>query len=101
LAGLVVGSLASLSVVTSYAQEKVIRIGALLPASGRWIVFFGVQGKQAQMLALEELNKTGVNGYKFVINYEDSQCSPLAATNAAKRMLENFKPHIVIGEECS
>lgn len=97
---LVVTAIAGLSIAATQAQEKVIRIGALLPASGPGS-YFGVMGKQGAELALEELNKTGVNGYKFVINYEDSQCSPLGATNAAKRMLENFKPHVTIGEECS
>ncbi|SMC61394.1 ABC transporter substrate-binding protein [Polynucleobacter kasalickyi] len=98
--GMIITAVAGLSIAASQAQEKVIRIGALLPASGPGS-YFGVMGKQGAELALEELNKTGVNGYKFVINYEDSQCSPLAATNAAKRMLENFKPHVTIGEECS
>ena len=97
---LVIGATLGLSILSAQAQEKIIRIGALLPASGPG-AYFGVMGKAGAELALEELNKTGVNGYKFVINYEDSQCSPLAATNAAKRMLENFKPHAVIGEECS
>ncbi|NQW57963.1 MAG: ABC transporter substrate-binding protein, partial [Polynucleobacter sp.] len=100
LPGLIVCSLLATSPISSQAQEKVIRIGALLPASGGG-AYFGVMGKQGADLALEQINKTGVNGYKLVINYEDSQCQPLPATNAAKRILENFKPHVVIGEECS
>jgi branched-chain amino acid transport system substrate-binding protein len=84
----------------SQAQEKVIRVGALLPASGPGS-YFGVMGKQGADLALEEINKNGINGYKLVIEYGDSQCQPLPATNVAKRMLETFKPHVVIGEECS
>jgi len=35
------------------------------------------------------------------VQYEDSACSPLQATNTVKRLLDQFKPHIVIGEECS
>ena len=35
------------------------------------------------------------------MQYEDSACSPLQATNTVKRVLDQFKPHIVIGEECS
>jgi len=84
----------------SQAQEKVIRVGALLPASGPGS-YFGVMGKQGADLALEEINKNGINGYKLAIEYGDSQCQPLPATNVAKRMLETFKPHVVIGEECS
>ncbi len=82
------------------ADEKVIRIGALLPMSGPG-AYYGVQDKQGIELALEQLNKAGVNGYKLDVKYEDSGCSPLPATQAAKRLLEQYKPDIVIGEECS
>jgi branched-chain amino acid transport system substrate-binding protein len=82
------------------AQEKTIKIGALLPISGPGS-YFGAQDKQGVELALEQLNKAGVNGYKFVVQYEDSSCSPLPASQAAKRLLDNFKPDVIIGEECS
>ena len=82
------------------AQDKTIKIGALLPISGPG-AYFGAQDKQGAELALEQLNKSGVNGYKFTIQYEDSSCGPLPATQAAKRLLEQFKPDVVIGEECS
>jgi branched-chain amino acid transport system substrate-binding protein len=74
-----------------------IKIGALLPISGPGS-YFGVQDKQGIELALEALNKSGV---KFEVQYEDSACSPLPATQAAKRLLDQYKPDVVIGEECS
>ena len=82
------------------AQDKTIKIGALFPMSGPGS-YFGAQDKQGVELALEQLNKAGVNGYKFVVQYEDSSCGPLPATQAAKRLLEQFKPDVIIGEECS
>ena len=82
------------------AQDKVIKVAALLPISGP-ASYFGVQDKQGYEVALDQLNRDGVNGYKFEIQYEDSQCSPLGATQAVKRALEQVKPHIVFGEECS
>src|SRR5690348_4955604 len=82
------------------ADDKVIKIGALLPISGPGS-YFGVQDKQGIELAIEQLNKTGVNGHKLEVKYEDSACSPLPATQAAKRLLEQFKPDVVLGEECS
>jgi len=85
--------------ITAYAQDKVVRIGVLMPISGPGS-YFGVMGKEGIELALERM-KAGVNGYRFQVQYEDSACSPLQATNAAKRILEQLKPHIVIGEECS
>jgi branched-chain amino acid transport system substrate-binding protein len=84
----------------SFAQDKVIKIGGLFPTSGPG-AYFGVQDKQGVELAIEQLNRTGVNGYKFQVQYEDSACSPLPATQAAKRLLEQYKPDVTIGEECS
>jgi branched-chain amino acid transport system substrate-binding protein len=84
----------------AHAQDKTIKIGALFPLSGVGS-YFGAQDKQGVELALEQLNKAGVNGYKFAVHYEDSSCGPLPATQAAKRLLEQFKPDIIIGEECS
>jgi branched-chain amino acid transport system substrate-binding protein len=85
---------------TGLAQDKTIKIGGLLPISGPG-AYFGAQDKQGVELALEELNKTGVNGYKFAIQYEDSACGPLPATQAARRLIDQYKPDVIIGEECS
>ncbi len=82
------------------AADKVVKIGALFPFSGPGS-YFGAQDKQGVELALEEVNKTGINGTKLEVQYEDSACGPLPATQAAKRLLDQFKPDIVIGEECS
>ena len=98
-AGLVGGILAG-SAASLLAADKTIKIGGLFPMSGPGS-YFGAQDKQGVELALEQLNKAGVNGFKFEVQYEDSSCSPLPATQAAKRLLDQFKPDIVIGEECS
>ena len=98
-AGLV-GSIFASSATAVFGADKLIKIGGLFPMSGPGS-YFGAQDKQGVELALEQLNKTGVNGYKFEVKYEDSSCSPLPATQAAKRLLDQFKPDVVIGEECS
>jgi branched-chain amino acid transport system substrate-binding protein len=82
------------------AADKVIKIGALLPISGAGS-YFGAQDKQGIELALEELDKHRIEGVKLEVSYEDSGCQPLTATQAAKRLLDQVKPDIVIGEECS
>src|SRR5438045_1972604 len=69
-----------------FAADKTIKIVALLPMSGPGS-YFGAQDKQGIELALEQLNKSGMNGFKFEVQYEDSACSPLPATQAAKRLL--------------
>jgi branched-chain amino acid transport system substrate-binding protein len=81
------------------AQDKIIKIGALLPMSGPGS-YFGVQDRQGIELALDEI-KSSVAGYKFDVRYEDSACAPLPATQAAKRLIDQYKPDVVIGEECS
>jgi len=88
------------SATSGFAADKTIKIGGLFPISGPGS-YFGVQDKQGVELAIEQLNKTGVDGYKFEVQYEDSACSPLPATQAAKRLVEQFKPDVAIGEECS
>src|SRR3954467_4639007 len=96
----IMGLIAAASISAAQAQDKTIKIGGLLPTSGPG-AYFGAQDKQGVELALEQLNRSGVNGYKFAIQYEDSACSPLPASPAAKPLLEQYKPDIIIGEECS
>ena len=79
---------------------RTIRIGGLLPVSGPG-AYFGAQDKQGVELALDELNRTRPDGTRFEIQYEDTACSPLPATQAARRLIEQYKPDVVIGEECS
>ena len=81
--------------------QNVIKVGVLMPISGP-ASYFGVMGKEGIELALELVNRGGgINGSRIQVQYEDSACSPLQATNTVKRVLEQFKPHIVVGEECS
>jgi branched-chain amino acid transport system substrate-binding protein len=100
LAILALAGVATLGAGSASAQEKTIKIGGLFPMSGPGS-YFGAQDKQGIELALEEVNKAGVNGYKLAIQYEDSACSPLPASQAAKRLLDQYKPDVILGEECS
>jgi branched-chain amino acid transport system substrate-binding protein len=90
----------AVSTTLPLAADKVIKIGALLPMSGPGS-YFGAQDKEGIELALDQVNKNGVNGFKFDVRYEDSACSPLPATQAAKRLIDQYQPDVVIGEECS
>ena len=94
-----VATLLSVIAFGALAQDRVIRIGVLMPISGPGS-YFGVMGKEGIDLALEQL-KSNVNGTRLQVQYEDSACSPLQATNTVKRVLDQLKPHIVVGEECS
>src|SRR6202048_5423713 len=88
------------SAAVGNAQDKTIKIGGLLPTSGPG-AYFGPQDKQGVELAPNRPTKPGLTGYKFTIQYEDSACGPLPATQAAKRLLDQYKPDVIIGEECS
>ena len=99
-AGAIAVCLAAATSAAVCAESKIIKIGALLPMSGPGS-YFGSQDKQGIELALDEINKAATGGYKFEVKFEDSSCSPLPATQAAKRLLDQYKPDVVIGEECS
>jgi branched-chain amino acid transport system substrate-binding protein len=92
--------IAALAGNTAFAQGKTIKIGGLFPMSGPGS-YFGVQDKQGTELAIEQLNKASPDGVKFELRYEDSACAPLPATQAAKRLIDQYKPQVVVGEECS
>ncbi|RKZ22128.1 hypothetical protein DRQ18_03210, partial [bacterium] len=53
-------------------QEKVIKIGAILPLTGR-TAFLGEGERNALLLAVEEINKEGINGKKIELIIEDSK----------------------------
>ena len=95
-----IAALAATVAFGAFAQDRVVRIGVLMPISGPGS-YFGVMDKEGIELAMEQVAKSPINGYKLQVQYEDSACSPLQATNVVKRVLDQFKPHIVVGEECS
>jgi branched-chain amino acid transport system substrate-binding protein len=100
LTGVLIGAAFAGLSGAALAQGKPVKIGMLTPISGPGS-YFGVMDKQGVELALEQVNKTGVNGVKLEVHYEDSACAPLPATQAAKRILDTYKPDVVLGEECS
>jgi branched-chain amino acid transport system substrate-binding protein len=99
-AALACGIVSAVVPLAAQAQERVIRIGVVMPISGPGS-YFGVMGKEGIDLAMEQVGKNPINGYRLQVQAEDSACSPLQATNAVKRLIDQFKPHIVIGDECS
>ena len=90
---------AALAARPAAAEDKIIRIGVSTPLSGPG-AYFGAQDRQGMELALDEL-KHEVNGFKLDIHYEDDSCAPLPATQAAKRLLDQYHPTVVLGAECS
>lgn len=65
-----------------------IKVGALIPLQGR-LAHFGINGRNAIQLAIEELNAAGgINGRKLVLIIENSAGSPEESLAAAKRLVE-------------
>lgn len=76
--------------------DKVV-VGAALPLSGPGS-YFGVQDRAGFEVALEQYPDLED---AIELHVEDSACAPLEATNAAQRLINEFQPDIMFGEECS
>jgi branched-chain amino acid transport system substrate-binding protein len=77
---LAVAALAVLATAeNSQAQTKPpIKFGSILPLTG-FAAAYGQQWKMAIELAVEDINKTGINGSKLEVEYQDDQVNPQQA----------------------
>ncbi len=83
--------------LTLLAQEKVIKIGALYPMTGR-SGLYGLDSVDAAEMAIEEINsKGGVNGYKLELTNTDSKAKPDYSVMVAKRYITQDKAHFLFG----
>ena len=87
-----------LGIVTpAFAQEKVVKIGALYPMTGRSGIY-GMDSVAAAEMAVEEINaKGGAAGYKIVFINTDSKAKPDYSVNVAKRYIADDKVHFLFG----
>lgn len=80
-----------------WAQEKVIKIGAIYPMTGR-AGLYGMDSVAAMEMAMEEINaKGGVAGYKLDALSTDSKVKPDYSVRIAKRYIEEDKVHFLFG----
>ncbi len=78
-----------------------IKVGFIGPLTGN-AVSLGVAARSAVELATEEINAAGgVNGRKIEMIYEDGQCNPKAAVNAANKLIGVDKVSAIVGGLCS
>ncbi|MGC8602245.1 MAG: ABC transporter substrate-binding protein, partial [Desulfomonilaceae bacterium] len=89
-----------LSLISSFpvsAEEKIIKIGALYPMTGR-PGLYGLDSVDAAEMAIEEINsKGGVNGYKIELINTDSKAKPDYSVMVAKRYIAQDKVHFLFG----
>ncbi|MEW6112938.1 MAG: ABC transporter substrate-binding protein [Thermodesulfobacteriota bacterium] len=83
--------------LTVFAQEKVIKIGALYPMTGR-AGLYGLDSVDAAEMAIDEINaKGGVKGYKLLLINTDSKAKPDHSVRVARRYIDDEKVHFLFG----
>jgi len=93
---IVLGVLCALPMAVQ-AQEKVIRIGAMYPMTGR-AGLYGIDSVAAAEMAIDEINgKGGVKGYKIDVTFTDSKAKPAYAVRVATRYITEDKVHFLFG----
>lgn len=79
------------------AEEKVIRIGAMYPMTGR-AGLYGIDSVAAAEMAIDEINsKGGVIGYKIDATFTDSKAKPAYAVRVATRYITEDQVHFLFG----
>jgi branched-chain amino acid transport system substrate-binding protein len=79
------------------ASDKVIKIGALYPMTGR-AGLYGKDSVAAAEMAIDEINaKGGVAGYKIDATFTDSKVKPAYAVRVALRYISEDKVHFLFG----
>jgi branched-chain amino acid transport system substrate-binding protein len=79
------------------ADQKVVKIGALYPMTGRAGIY-GLDSVEAAEMAIEEINaKGGVAGYKLELINTDSKAKPDYSIMVAKRYIDQDKVHFLFG----
>ncbi len=79
------------------AAEKVIKIGALYPMTGR-AGLYGKDSVTAAEMAIDEINNSGgVAGYKIDATFTDSKVKPAYAVRVAKRYINEDKVNFLFG----
>ncbi|EQC49334.1 receptor family ligand-binding protein [Bacteriovorax sp. BSW11_IV] len=87
------------TLASANAQEE-IKIGTVFAMTGP-IATYGQESVNGIRLALEDINKTGVNGKKIKIIVEDNRSEPSDAASATKKLIEVDKVAAVIGSVAS
>jgi branched-chain amino acid transport system substrate-binding protein len=82
------------------AQDKVVKVGNIIPLSGP-SASVGQQGKNAREMAVEEINVAGgiksLGGAKLVMLYADSESKPEKGVAEAERLINTEKVHVLTG----
>jgi branched-chain amino acid transport system substrate-binding protein len=87
----------ALTSTAALAQEKEIRIGALMSTSGP-AAFLGVSEKNAFDMIIDQMNAAGgMSGYKIKPYFYDTEGNSTIAAQQFRRLIETDQVHVVIG----
>lgn len=79
------------------AEEKLIRVGAMYPMTGR-AGLYGKDSVAAAEMAIDEVNAKGIaDGYKIDAVFTDSKTKPAYAVRVANRYIAEDKVHFLFG----
>ena len=79
------------------AEEKVVKIGAMYPMTGR-AGLYGMDSVAAAQMAIEEVNAKGLaGGYKLEATFTDSKAKPDYAVTVANRYIADDKVNFLFG----
>lgn len=82
------------------ADDKVVRVGNIIPLSGP-SASVGDQGKKAREMAVEEINAAGgiisLGGAKLELYFADSESKPEKGVAEAERFINTEKVHLLTG----
>jgi len=81
-------------------KEEVIKIGVVLPLTGT-AANYGIDTKKGIDLALEEINKEGVNGKKLELIYEDDKCQSKESLSVFEKLIHIDGVKVIVGHVCS
>lgn len=86
-----------LTPMAAIGADKVIKIGAMYPMTGR-AGLYGKDSVAAAEMAIDEINaKGGVNGYKIEAYFTDSKAKSAYAVRVAKRYITDEKVDFLYG----
>lgn len=77
-----------------------ISVGAVFPMSGSSATY-GQESVNGMRLALEEINKTGINGKKIKLIVEDDKGEPVDSANAVRKLINVDKVMAILGSVAS
>jgi len=90
---------AALALISSIAIAKEVKIGVVLPLTGG-VAAFGETSKKGLDIAYEQKNKLS-NGDTIKLIVVDDRSDKVEAANAAKKLIDNDKVSVILGEVAS